>query len=89
MFDYDRQRVLDSVVNVVPLGIIVVLTGLFVVYNPWGWQDHFLISIVFGLHLVPLLTLAPVTYLAVRVVDEAADGESGTADRIRNWFQES
>lgn len=82
----DREDLLESVVNVVPLMIIGLLTLLFVAYNPWGWQDHLLIAILFGLHLVPIITLAPVTYLAVRVVVEASDGRSETADRIKSWF---
>lgn len=67
--------------------IIVTLTLLFVAYNPWGWAEWFLILEVFGLHLVPILTLAPVTYLAVKFVTESSsEGQSETANRIRSWF---
>ncbi len=86
MFGLDDTQLIDSVPNGAPLAIIIVLTGLFVAYNPWGWTNWFLILEIFGLHLVPLLTLAPVTYLAVKFVTESSDGRSETADRIRSWF---
>lgn len=82
----DDEQLSDSVPNIVPLVIILFLTVLFVAYNPWGWKDWFLILEVFGLHLVPILTLVPVTYLAVKVVTESSDGRSETADQIRSWF---
>lgn len=85
-FDLDREGVLDSVVNLVPLTIIALLTLLFVAYNPWGWQDRLLIAVVFGLHLVPIIVLAPVTYLVVRVIVEAGEGRSETAERVTTWF---
>lgn len=84
--DFDREVLLDSLVAAVPLSIIVLLTGLFVVFNPWGWEEPLLIVVVFGLHLVPLITLAPAMYLLVRVVVEATHGESETADRVSRWF---
>lgn len=88
MLGFDREQLSDSVPNVVPLFIILALTALFVVYNPWGWNDWFLITEIFGLHLVPILTLAPVTYVLVKLVSESADGESETAKRILTWFAE-
>lgn len=85
--DVDREELLDSLVNVVPLAIIVALTVLFVAVNPWGWADADVIALVVGLHVIPIVTLLPVTYLAVKVVGEAArDGHSPTAARIRDWF---
>lgn len=86
MLGLDDEQLSDSVPNIVPLVIILILTLLFVAYNPWGWMDWFLILEIFGLHLVPILTLVPVTYVAVKVVTESSDGHSETADRIRSWF---
>lgn len=80
----DREGLLDGASNAVPLAIITLLTLLFVAYNPWGWHDTLVIVEVFGLHLVPILTLVPVTYLAVKVVNESSEGRSETADRIRS-----
>lgn len=82
----DEEGWLDSVTAVVPLSIVVLLTLLFVAYNPWGWEEPLLIAIVFGLHLVPIVALAPVVYLLIRVVVESSRGESETATRIRDWF---
>lgn len=86
MLGLNREGVLDSVVNTVPLLIIVVLTALFVAYNPWGWSERGVIALVFGLHVVPILTLAPVTYLVVKIVAESEEGQSDTARRVRSWF---
>lgn len=82
----DRDGILDSVVTVISLIIIVVLTLLFVAYNPWGWEDWLVTLEVFGLHLVPILTLVPVTYLLIKLLREAEEGRSDTADRIKSWF---
>lgn len=82
----DREELLDSAVSVVALSIIVLLTLLFVAYNPWGWRNPLLIAIVFGLHLVPILTLVPVTYLLVKVVSEASEGRSETATTVTSWI---
>lgn len=87
LFGLDREEQLDAVSNVVPLVIITLLTLLFVAYNPWGWRDTMLVAVVFGLHLVPIVTLAPVTYVLVRVVVESERGQSQTADRVRAWFE--
>lgn len=86
LFGLDREELLDSLVAVVPISIIVALTLLFVAYNPWGWGDPLVIAVVFGLHIVPIVTLAPVMYLLVRVLVEATRGQSQTADRVRTWF---
>jgi uncharacterized membrane protein len=86
LYGLDREGLLDSVVNVVPLAMIVLLTLLFVAYNPWGWRETGVVVIVFGLHLIPILTLVPVTYLFVKVVREAGEGRSNTADRVKSWF---
>ncbi|MBX0296742.1 DUF6684 family protein [Haloarcula nitratireducens] len=82
----DREGLFDSLAGVVPISIIVLLTLLFVVYNPWGWEEPLLIAIVFGLHFVPILTLAPVTYLLVRVLRESNNGKSETTEKVRAWF---
>lgn len=87
VFGLDREELTDSIANVVPMAIIVLLTLLFVAYNPWGWREPLVIAIVFGLHLVPILALAPVTYLLVKLVNEAEDGRSDTAGRVKSLFE--
>ena len=84
--DVDRDLAIEGAVNATPLAIIVLLTLLFVAYNPWGWDDLLVVGLVGGLHAIPIVTLAPVTYLVVRVVREAEDGRSQTAARVRSRF---
>ena len=84
--DADRDLAIEGAVNATPLAIIVLLTLVFVAYNPWGWDDLLVIGLVGGLHAIPIVTLAPVTYLVVRVVREAEDGRSQTAARARSRF---
>ena len=86
MLGLTREQLSDSVPNVVPLTIIIALTALFIAYNPWGWGDWFLITEIFGLHLVPLIVLGPVTYVLVKLVSESTDGESETAEQVKKWF---
>lgn len=84
---FNRDELLDSLVAVVPISIIVVLTLLFVAYNPWGWEELSLIAIVFGLHLVPIVTLAPIMFVLVRILVEAdSTGRSETARQLKAWF---
>ena len=87
--DVERDLAIEGAVNATPLAIIVLLTLLFVAYNPWGWDDQLVVGLVGGLHVIPILTLAPVTYLVVRVVREAEDGRSQTAARARLRFEPS
>ena len=84
--DDERDLAIEGAVNATPLAIIVLLTLLFVAYNPWGWDDLLVVGLVGGLHVIPIVTLAPVTYLIVRVVREAEDGRSRTAARVRSRF---
>lgn len=86
MLGLDHEQLSDSVSNIVPLVIILLLTLLFVAYNPWGWSNWFLIAEILGLHLVPFLVLVPVTLLLVTLINEASDGHSETAARIQSWF---
>ena len=38
--DVDRDLAIEGAVNATPLVIIVLLTVVFVAYNPWGWDDQ-------------------------------------------------
>ena len=83
----NREGWLDISVNFVPLAIITFFVTLLLLYNPWGWEDLFLISTSVVLHVVPILTLAPVSYLLVKVFVEASEhGTSETAARIVRLF---
>lgn len=65
---WNRETLLDSLVNIVPLGIIAFFTVLFLVASPWA-VDSFLGTVVsMGLLLVPFVLLAIVTYFTARVI---------------------
>ena len=83
----NREGWLDVSVNFVPLIIISVFVVTLLLYNPWGWEDLLVIAVTVGLHLVPILTLAPVSYLLVKVYVESDEhGSSETAARIVRLF---
>ena len=83
----NREGWLDASVNFVPLVIISVFVVTLLLYNPWGWADVFIIATTVGLHLVPILTLAPVSYVLVKVFREAEEhGTSETGARIVRMF---
>ena len=82
-----REEMLDISVNFVPLFIITVFVCTLLLYNPWGWKDVYIIATTVGLHLVPILTLAPVSYVLVKVYVEAEEhGTSETAARVVRVF---
>ena len=82
-----HEEWLDVSVNLVPLVMITGFVTLLLLYNPWGWADVYIISTSVVLHLVPILTLAPVSYLLVKVFVEANEhGTSETAARIVRVF---
>ncbi len=82
-----REEWFDISVNLVPLVMITGFVTLLLLFNPWGWEDLFLISTSVVLHVVPIVTLAPVSYLLVKVFVEASEhGTSETAARILRLF---
>jgi hypothetical protein len=73
---FTRERLLNVSVNVIPLFIIGFFVVLFLAYMPWG-VDPVETTVMLGLHVVPLVTLAVVSYLAVKhvEVDEPTEAE--------------
>ena len=71
---FERDTLVDAAVNAVPLAILVLFMGLFLVYDPWPAG---LLSLVIGqgLLLVPIVVLLAATAVAARLIqaDEAAD----------------
>lgn len=65
--DLEFDTWLDLVVNMVPLGILLFLDGMFIVYNPWGWDPLFVFFMHF-LTLFPFVLLAILTYVSGRAV---------------------
>ncbi len=63
----DRETLLDITVNVIPLGMLTFFLVLFLALSPWGGGSLAgLISL--GLIVVPLVSLALLTYIAARKI---------------------
>lgn len=54
---------LDLLVNIIPMGILLVLDMMFIVYNPWGW-DLFYVAMAHFLTLFPFVLLGILTYIS-------------------------
>ncbi|WP_321167576.1 DUF6684 family protein [Halonotius roseus] len=64
---FDRETMLDLVVNFIPLGIILFFIGVFVVVMPWGF-DVRTSGVMLGLMIVPFVALAVLTYLSAKAI---------------------
>ena len=64
---FDRETMLDLVVNFIPLGIILFFIGVFVVVTPWGF-DVRASGVMLGLMIVPFVALAVLTYLSAKAI---------------------
>jgi len=76
LLGFERETLLDLTVNVIPMAIIAVFVVAFGVVPAFG-VDPVLTTVQYSLLLVPLVTLAVLTYYAGKVVerDEAAHEE--------------
>ena len=64
---FDRETMLDLLVNIIPLFILGFFIAIFAVMSPFG-IDPLASSIQFGLIAVPFVLLAVLTYFAGRAV---------------------
>lgn len=67
---FDRETLLDLTVNVIPLFIILFFLVLFVLVRPFP-PDLFSFVIMIGLHVVPLVSLAALTYYSGKAISKA------------------
>lgn len=67
MFGFDRETLLDLVVNAIPLVIILFFMIFFAVVQQWPF-DPFLFVLNQGLLLVPFVLLALLTYVAGQAI---------------------
>lgn len=65
---FDRETLLDLTVNMIPLGIILFFTGLFVFANPFAGLDRLGYLLMLGLHLMPFVGLAILTYVSGKAI---------------------
>ncbi|WP_224332335.1 DUF6684 family protein [Haloprofundus halobius] len=64
---FDRETLLDLTVNIIPLFIILFFVVLFLLVQPWG-GDLFPTAIMVGLHVVPFVGLAILTYFSGKAI---------------------
>ncbi|MFC7234680.1 DUF6684 family protein [Halosegnis marinus] len=69
---FDRETLLDLVVNAVPLAMLAGFTALFVVVRPYGF-DPAAVAIQLTLVLVPLGALSVLSYHAAAAVERAEE----------------
>jgi hypothetical protein len=67
---FDRETLLDLVVNVIPLFIILFFTVAFVLFNPFGFEP-LASGIQFGLLVAPFVLLAILTYISGKAISSA------------------
>jgi hypothetical protein len=71
---FDKETLLDLVVNVIPLAIMLLFAVGFVVYDPFG-GDRLGRLLQFGLLAFPFVALAILTYLSGKAI--AGDEKRG------------
>jgi hypothetical protein len=60
---WNRETLLDALVNVVPLGILLFFAVLYTVISPWNDGNMLMLGLQMALILVPLVLLTYLTYL--------------------------
>lgn len=65
---FDKETILDLTVNFVPLFIILFFIGVLLVTNPWSDIGSFGLIIALGLHVVPFVSLALLTYVSAKII---------------------
>lgn len=65
---FDRDTLLDLTVNFIPLGILGLFVGMYVIFNPWGW-DSLYSTLQFGMIAFWFGLLALLTYLSAKAIE--------------------
>lgn len=69
---FDRETLLDLVVNAIPLGMMLFFVVVFLLINPFG-SSPVNTAIQISLLVVPFVALAFLTYVSGKAVSEAED----------------
>ena len=64
---FERETLLDISVNIIPIAILIVFTAMVLFTDPWGFEITTEV-IALGLHLIPIVSLALVTYIGARYI---------------------
>ncbi|ESS07480.1 MAG: hypothetical protein A07HB70_00019 [uncultured archaeon A07HB70] len=70
---FDRETLLDLVVNAVPLFIMAFFVAAFVLFAPFGF-DPLASLLQFGLIVAPFVALLVLTYFSARAITDAERG---------------
>ncbi|NHN60826.1 MULTISPECIES: DUF6684 family protein [Halorussus] len=65
---FNRETLLDISVNIIPLFILAFFILMFLLASPWPSSSLFISVIVLGLHVIPLVLLAILTYVAATYI---------------------
>lgn len=65
---FDRETMLDLLVNVVPLVILLFFIGLFLVYDPFGYETSIYSYLQIGIVGVTFIALAYLTYVSGKAI---------------------
>ena len=66
---FDKDTLLDLTVNFVPLGILLFFVVYMVIMDPWSmYDDPLMLVLTVGLHVVPFVALAALTYLSGKAI---------------------
>lgn len=70
VFDaFDWRTLVDVSVNLIPMAILTVFVGLFLVVAPWGVGLTLATVLQIALLVVPIVGVAIVTYVAARKIE--------------------
>lgn len=65
---FDRETWLDISVNIVPMVIILFFIVFILFYSPWP-GNWFMQGVALGLHVIPFVFLALLTYVSARIIE--------------------
>lgn len=72
---FDRETLLDLTVNFIPLFMILFFVVVYLLFDPWGY-DPLMTVLMVGLHAVPFVALAFLTYISGRAIAGAEKGQT-------------
>jgi hypothetical protein len=64
---FDRETILDLMVNFIPLGIILFFFGVYSIYTPWGF-DLLPSGQMFGIMGIMFVALLILTYISAKAI---------------------
>ncbi|MFC7166281.1 DUF6684 family protein [Halospeciosus flavus] len=78
---WNKEVLLDLVVNFVPLFIILFFVGLFWVFNPWGAESTLGRILQYAILVLSFVGLAILTYVSAKKI-EGAEHDYGEGENV-------